>query len=247
MFVTKEKLVKIFFIIISICIILGIGFLITGKVPEELFAEKKENKEGIDNSFIFPIPQYDPTLNYDSNGKNIVKYHDTIDEIQKKNDLKDGKLGGTVKVLNPSGQMIELDSSGVEFDNKWLKNTSALPIYYQPGTFKFGAHNFVPNYEDSVYLSRTTGLSSSGIAYNTSSKKAGFCNQPSTISSETEAKCGKLDQETCASVSCCVLLGGSKCVAGNENGPTMKSNYTDPFVINKDVYYYQGKCYGNCV
>jgi len=43
-----------------------------------------------------------------------------------------------------------------------------------------------------------------------------------------------------------VLLGGQKCVAGNENGPTMKANYSDFLVLNKDFYYYQGKCYGNC-
>jgi hypothetical protein len=73
----------------------------------------------------------------------------------------------------------------------------------------------------------------------------GFC-AASTSVLEKDAKCGALDANVCASTSCCVLLGGSKCVAGNENGPSNVANYGDPFVLNKDLYYYQGKCFGNC-
>ncbi len=63
---------------------------------------------------------------------------------------------------------------------------------------------------------------------------------------DLEMKCNSLDTETCSTTSCCVLLGGQKCVSGNLEGPTMKSNYSDIFIVNKDVYYYQGECYGNC-
>ena len=31
-----------------------------------------------------------------------------------------------------------------------------------------------------------------------------------------------------------------------ENGPTNPANYSDHTLKNKDFYYYQGKCYGNC-
>jgi hypothetical protein len=41
-------------------------------------------------------------------------------------------------------------------------------------------------------------------------------------------------------------LGGSKCVAGNEHGPAIQSNYGDAFLKNRDFYYYKSKCYGNC-
>jgi hypothetical protein len=63
-----------------------------------------------------------------------------------------------------------------------------------------------------------------------------------------EEKCNAVAPESCASTSCCVLLGGEKCVSGNENGPYMTANYTDYTLTarNKDFYYYQGKCYGNC-
>jgi hypothetical protein len=47
--------------------------------------------------------------------------------------------------------------------------------------------------------------------------------------------------------SCCVLLGSSKCVSGNENGPIMKANYSDVFIPNREYYYYNGRCFGNCI
>ena len=64
----------------------------------------------------------------------------------------------------------------------------------------------------------------------------------STISTSIE-----LENNVCASTSCCVLLGGKKCVAGNANGPYMRSHYNDLSLNPKDHYFHQGKCYGNCI
>jgi len=55
-----------------------------------------------------------------------------------------------------------------------------------------------------------------------------------------------LDNETCPSTDCCVLFGGTKCVAGKKAGPSVQSNYNDTKIKNRDYYYYKGKCYGNC-
>ena len=118
--------------------------------------------------------------------------------------------------------------------------------YYQPGSYPYSTSNYVPNYEDSVYLSRTTGQTYMGRAYDTASMKGGFCTQYKNDPAKLEEICKTMDANKCGSTSCCVLLGGSKCVSGDEKGPTMKVNYSDIFVQNKDVYYYQGKCYGNC-
>ena len=41
-------------------------------------------------------------------------------------------------------------------------------------------------------------------------------------------------------------FGGTKCVAGDQNGPTLRNNYGDLTIKNRDFYYYKGKCYGNC-
>jgi hypothetical protein len=125
--------------------------------------------------------------------------------------------------------------------------------YNEPGYFRFGPSSYVPNYEDSVYLSRLTNVDwrtpvvdfASPVG-NSGAKLGGFCSFNKSNPSQIETECGKLDKATCASTSCCALLGGEKCVAGNESGPMMKSNFSDIYIRNKDHYYYQGKCYGNC-
>jgi hypothetical protein len=75
--------------------------------------------------------------------------------------------------------------------------------------------------------------------------KIGFCAYE-TDNAKIEQKCNALNTDVCATTSCCVLVGGKKCSAGNKTGPTLKSVYGDPTVTNKDMYYYMGKCYGNC-
>lgn len=195
------------------------------------------------NSNNAPLPVSKPTMSdasmnvlshYDSNNYNI-QYHD--DPTTAKNQ---GSIYNTA-----FGSMVVKDNSGNMVSMPYVPG-QALPNYYKPGSFVFGATNFVPNYEDSVYLSRTTGLSSVAKAYPTSSFMGGFCTNYRVDKVKLEQKCNTLDAETCASTSCCVLFGGSKCVSGDQSGPMMKANYTDPSVLNKDVYYYQGKCYGNC-
>jgi hypothetical protein len=47
--------------------------------------------------------------------------------------------------------------------------------YYQPGTYPYGPTSWVPNYEESVYLSKLTGYSENAPLYNTASQKSGFC------------------------------------------------------------------------
>jgi hypothetical protein len=125
--------------------------------------------------------------------------------------------------------------------------------YNEPGYFRFGPSSYVPNYEDSVYLSRLTNIDwrtpvvdLASPVVNSGAKLGGFCSFNKSNPSQIETECGKLDKTACASTSCCALLGGEKCVAGNESGPTMKSNFSDIYIRNKDHYYYQGKCYGNC-
>ena len=172
---------------------------------------------------------------YDSNNYD-VQYHDNITDIQKQNGIYDSSFS-QMYVKDPSGNLVSM--AYVE--------GQALPTYYQPGSFTFSPSNYVPNYEDSVYLSRTTGLSTLGKIKSVSSMQGGFCNQMVNDKTLLEQKCNSLSTDVCASTSCCVLVGGSKCTSGNESGPIMKSIYSDPTLKNKDYYYYQGKCYGNCL
>jgi hypothetical protein len=171
--------------------------------------------------------------NYDSNNYNI-QYHDTEEDLKKQLDEDLNKNTITVK-----------DSSGNITKIPWSP-TEGNPTYYEPGSIRFGPSNYVPSYEDSVFYSRLTGLSYAKPVYNTASQLGGFCSADSLMPEAIEKKCNSLDLNTCASTSCCVLLGGSKCVSGDENGPKYKSNYGDISIKNKDQYYYQGQCYGNC-
>ena len=143
-----------------------------------------------------------------------------------------------------SDTIISHDASG----NQILipKNIEGPSIYYEPGSFKFGSSTYVPNYADSIYLSKITGQANTGKFMDTASTLGGQCEYYKNSPIKIEEVCNATRPDKCASMSCCVLLGGSKCVAGNESGPIMKSNFADIFVKNRDFYYYNGKCYGNC-
>lgn len=167
-------------------------------------------------------------LKYDSNNYN-VQYHE---DPSMNTDALSPENGTWV---NNNGKIIYVD---------W-QNQPSYVTYYTSGAYPYGASSYVPTYEESVYLSKTTGQSTLGTPYPSATTLKGFCDntsQPGYI----EQVCGSLSPEQCASTNCCVLLGGNKCVSGDDTGPKFQSNYSDPHVINKDVYYYRGKCYGNC-
>ena len=177
----------------------------------------------------FTPDKYDSKFTYDA--KNTDReYRDA--SYGKTDDVNLGKYW----MFDEEGKLIEVNTE---------MNKSPI-LYYIPGAYKFGASNYVPNYEDSVYLSRTTRESQLAPVVNTASQLGGFCSQYATNTAALEEKCAAQDLNACASTSCCVLLGGQKCVAGNENGPKNPANYTDYSLMNRDFYYYQGKCYGNC-
>lgn len=107
-------------------------------------------------------------------------------------------------------------------------------------------NKYQPIEEHSFQYSKLTGLSNSSPVYYVNDIGEGFCKFHKTNIAKIEEECNQLDPDTCAVTSCCVLLGGQKCVYGNKNGPKMTSNYTDPSILKRDVYYHMGKCYGNC-
>ena len=144
---------------------------------------------------------------------------------------------GIAFVAGPDGKMTELKPTG---------DLGGSPTYYKPGTYKFGSATYVPSYEDSIYLSKTTGKSTVSTYLDEASIKGGACSYYKYQPEKLEEMCASIDKNNCGAMSCCVLLGGSKCVSGNKRGPFDKLNYGDITVRDKDYYYYQGKCYGNC-
>ena len=76
------------------------------------------------------------------------------------------------------------------------------------------------------------------------SPKDNFCQSYLGNSFELEKACNELTEGNCADVKCCIY-GNGKCVAGNINGPTYKTD-KDGKLITMDSYYYLGKCQGRC-
>ena len=123
------------------------------------------------------------------------------------------------------------------------ENVTPSPIYFAPGTVKYGGLGYKPSYEDINYMNNkfiTKPEVVSGF------NKRGFCDLENNIMENIDKRCEKLPKDVCASTSCCVLLGDQRCVQGNKQGPTNKGIYNDTTIKNKDVYYYRGKCFGNC-
>jgi hypothetical protein len=135
----------------------------------------------------------------------------------------------------------------VFWDNALLQNQDNLmPLFREPGSFRDYGKTYVPSHEDSVFYSEITGLPEFAAVKGTPEQLGGFCNQLGNDQEALEQKCNSLSTDVCASTDCCVMLGGSKCVAGNGHGPTTPSNYSDFTIQNRDFYYFKGKCYGNC-
>lgn len=161
-----------------------------------------------------------------------IKYHD--DYETKKDDY--GNPAGTAYIVDKKGNTTAIPPTGL----------GTSPTFYKPKDYVYGSLTYVPNYEDSVYLSRTANMYIGKPIVETSAVQSGMCNYYKNNPDQLEQACQKTDTSVCASTSCCVLLGGAKCVSGNENGPKMKSHYSNTMIPNRDFYYFQSKCYGNC-
>ena len=77
-----------------------------------------------------------------------------------------------------------------------------------------------------------------------SSSSENFCKSYLGNSGELEKGCNELTESNCGEVKCCVY-GNGKCVAGDINGPTYKTD-KDGKLITMDTYYYLGRCRGRC-
>ena len=87
-----------------------------------------------------------------------------------------------------------------------------------------------------------------------------FCKSYLGNSADLETACNQLTQQKCNQTNCCVFSSktqslNGKCLAGDIQGPTYKTNKQGDNKqgdnkqgnkITTDTYYYQGKCYGNC-
>jgi len=74
-------------------------------------------------------------------------------------------------------------------------------------------------------------------------KSDAFCEKHRGSSGSLNDECAKLTDKNCGATSCCVLVNGKKCAAGNADGPTFNTD-SNGKTKNLDFYYYKSKCYG---
>jgi len=260
-----NQILILFFTSSLVLFSLFIFYLLEQTIQQDNFPDKNEYLPFKNNSegYTSLNSNYDSRLNYDSNKYDVV-YHDSISDLSAQ-----GGLGAT----NLNTYHV-LDSSGNKVDVPYYGNKNpTFPIYNQPRSFVYGSQTYIPSYADSIYLSNTPGKISSykkesyvpnyeDTVYSSKttreqstrklspdySSEGGFCKENNHSIIELEEKCSQLSREQCSDSPCCVLLGGSKCVAGNENGRYKIDNYTVPYTRDTNYYYYyQGNCYGNCI
>jgi len=114
-------------------------------LPPEEIADTKKGYGKIPNpklnlsttEFNFATSNYrDISNNYDT------QFHDDVKSIMKSNGMYDLEFGET-RVKDQNGNLIILPKT----------NSQGNVTYYAPGEYPFGASKYVPNYEDSIYLS----------------------------------------------------------------------------------------------
>jgi hypothetical protein len=142
----------------------------------------------------------------------------------------------------PSGNISDFIEQPTLTQGLTVDNVTPKPIYYEPGTVKYGGLGYKPSYADIQYYSNAQFYTKP----ETVASSPGFCSEKDNIMIDMDEKCNALSGDVCGSTECCVSIGG-KCVHGHAHGPDNKKIYSDTTLKNTDAYYYMNKCYGNCV
>jgi hypothetical protein len=227
-----NKIIHIIVLLILFAIIFYLAKELYNNYNKEIFSSLGQNinEQGLTGGNNY---KFDSSKKYEDIISNLdVQFHD--DFTSEKDDY--GLPQGTAYTIDKDGKRVALPPTGLK-----------TPVtYFKPQDYIYGSLSYVPNYEDSVFLSRTANMYIGEPIVETASIKAGICNYYKNNPDQLEQACQHTDPNICASTSCCVLLGGAKCVSGSENGPIMKSHYSNTSIPNRDFYYFQSKCYGNC-
>jgi hypothetical protein len=100
--------------------------------------EYVKNKENVPNDPVVTNTNTYTVNNYD------VLYHDDENTIKSQSGIY-GTSFGTTMVLDNCGNKILIPYSQLQ----------GYPIYYKPGSYKYGASTYIPNYEAGVFLSKS--------------------------------------------------------------------------------------------
>jgi hypothetical protein len=135
-------------------------------------------------------------------------------------DIESAIFGSNID--NPEDRVISID-----IDNPlWSPEKNTEPKYIK---------KTIPKIPDiSFYM--TDSCNKKSIV--TSDYKDDFCKSDDLA--VIENKCSSLSKETCNIPTCCILINGTRCIAGDVKGPS--------FFTDHDFFYYRNKCYpeGGC-
>lgn len=109
-----------------------------------------------------------------------VQFHDDAETVKKQNDLKMGE----VMVKDQNGNMIVLPKAEAQ----------GSVTFYQPGEFPFGASTYVPNYEDSIYLSSVGYRTMLGNTITSSTNCGAICKAYNEFKIQMDLQCEKRPQ-----------------------------------------------------
>lgn len=82
------------------------------------------------------------TYKYNANNYDVT-YHDSVEDL-----IAQNTVTGVTRVVNENGELVELTGP--------IEKTP--PYFNSPSMYKYGLTAYVPNYTDSVYLSKTHGV-----------------------------------------------------------------------------------------
>jgi hypothetical protein len=109
-----------------------------------------------------------------------VQFHDDAETVKKQNDLKMGE----VMVKDQNGNMILLPKAEAQ----------GSVTFYQPGEFPFGASTYIPNYEDSIYLSSVGYRTMLGNTITSNTNCGAICKAYNEFKIQMDLQCEKRPQ-----------------------------------------------------
>lgn len=135
-------------------------------------------------------------------------------------------LDGDYTINDIATDIMNETDSGIDWSHVYVDDSSSKVLGVIP----------TPNTSINNFYGRNNVLSSHF--------KEDICEKYSGDSSKINKKCQELSTENCKLLDCCVLLNGTKCIAGNINGPTFLTD--NGLSIDQNYFYYKETCYGNC-
>ena len=174
------------------------------------------------------------------------------------NNKKEGLTGAEIQALSSSVQSSvssQLTAAGVDIDDykaKALILTDQMTDLIQRESSAAAAGSAPPNTvaaaaarlasETDNVVTDTTSQTFPGQSFFTGTQFSDtFCESYDDLNT----KCGALTAENCNETSCCIFIGGKQCVAGNQDGPTFRTDTTGND-IDYAYYSYKNQCYGSC-